>query len=152
MSKGDAAAPGSDPFTQFWTDAMGRMAAAGAASAGSNPDPAEQMRRTFFSALAEYSDQYMRSEQFLKAMKQTLDNSLALKQQINQFLTQSLQSAQMPSRSDTDHIVLLLRGLEDRVMGKLEELSNRVEALEAHRNGAPEPKRKKSKPQPRSKQ
>ena len=143
--------PGADPFTQFWTDTMGRMAGAGAASSKSVPDPTEQMRRAFFTSMAEYSDQYMRSEQFLKAMKQTLDNSLALKQQINQFLTQSLQSAQMPSRSDTDQIVLLLREMEKRVTGKLEELSDRVASLESRSDPPSKPKPKKSKPKSRSK-
>lgn len=126
---------GADPFTGFWTDMMGRMAGAGVAAPPTSPDMMAGMRKAFFGAMTEYADEFMRSEQFLTAMKKSMDSSLALKQQINQFLTSGLQSAQMPSRSDTDHIVLLIRGLEDRVIKKLDALSERIEQLETQQNG-----------------
>ncbi len=138
MPESEHAKQTTDPFTQLWTDMMGRMAGAAAVPIPTpGTDFNEQMRKTFFTALSDYSEKYMRSEQFLASMKQMMDNSLALKQQINQFLTGSLQAAQMPSRTDTDHIVLQLRGLEQRVMGKLDALTDRIDALEATSNGKP---------------
>ncbi len=137
---------GVEQFTKFWTDMMGRMAVPGVAPPGQSPEVMEQMRKTFFAALADHADQFMRSEQFLTAMKQSLDNSMALKQQVNQFLTRSLQAAQMPSRLDTDNIVLLLRGVEERVMGKLDELADRIKQIEGHENGSPKRSGAQAKP------
>ncbi len=142
---------GVDPFTGFWTDMMGKMASAGVAAPPTSPDMMAGMRKAFFGAMTEYADDFMRSEQFLTAMKKSMDSSLALRQQINQFLTSGLQSAQMPTRSDTDHIVLLVRGLEDRIVGKLDALSERVEQLETQQNGSARKTATVTKPQPQPK-
>ena len=72
----------------------------------------------------------MRSEQFLTAMKQSMDNALAAKQQVNEFLTKTLHDFQMPSSSDMDNIVLVMRAMEERIVGKLEDLAKRIERLE----------------------
>lgn len=128
---------GPDAFGKFWTDMMGRMAGgAGAASSAAGPDAVEAARKAFFSSLADQADATMRSEAFLSAMKQAMDNALNLKEQVNAFLSQGLQAARMPSRDDTDHIVLLLRGMEERLAGRLDELSARVERLERRENGS----------------
>ncbi len=147
MAEDNQAVPGFDPFMKFWADMTGRMAASGVTAPTGAPDMMAQMRKTFFGAMAEYADDYMRSEQFLSAMKQNMDNALAFKQQINQFLTSTLQSSQMPSRSDTDHIVLLVRGMESRIVEKLDDLSARVDQLEAQRNGSAKKPTGKDKPQ-----
>lgn len=135
MGDGNHSVPGGDPFTAFWSDWMTRMSGLGMAPPASAPDMMEQMRKTFFGAMARHAEEFMRSDQFLGAMKQSMDNALAFKQQLNQFLTKNLQSAQMPSRSDTDHVVLLVRGMEERLAGKLDDLSARVAELEAASGG-----------------
>lgn len=121
---------GADPFTTFWTDMMGRMASAGMTPPSPGREMADGMRKAFFEVMAEQADQFMRSEPFLAAMKQSMDNSLAWRQQMNEFLTKGLSAAQMPSRSDVEHTGALLRGMEERILRKLDELSERVERLE----------------------
>lgn len=111
---------------------MARLGGAAPKSSGT-PEAVKQMRQMFFDAWAQYAEQFMRSEQFLTAMKQAMDNALAFRQQMDQFLTQGVRNMQMPARSDADHIVLLLRSLEDRVMQRLDQLDARVSAME---NGA----------------
>ena len=132
MADGNHTSMGMDPFTRFWTEFMTR---AGGGSMmpplAMTPEGMEQARKTFFEVLAKHAEEFMRSEQFLTAMKHSLDNALAFKQQMNQFLTRGLQTAQMPSRADSDHMVLLIRGVEDRILDKLDELGERVEALES---------------------
>lgn len=130
MSGQDGSTQTFDPFSQFWTDMMGRMGAPGVApSAGSN-DWLKQMRKPFLEAMSRQAEEFMRSEQFLTAMKQSMDNALAAKQQVNQFLTKTLHDFQMPSSSDMDNLVLVMRAMEDRIVGKLEDLVERVERLE----------------------
>ena len=128
--------PGADAFAQFWTDFMKRSAGMGVAPPQPAPDVMTQMRKAFFDALAEHADRYMRSEAFLQAMKQSMDSTLAWQQQMNEFLHRSLSAAQMPSHTDTDHAVVLLRGMEDRIVGRLNDLAERIERLETSGPGA----------------
>jgi hypothetical protein len=125
-----------DPVMQFWGDFMSRMGQApgSSASAAASNESAKQMQRIFLDALAKYCDEFMRSEQFLGMMKQTMDRSLAFKQQVDQFLTGAYQSAQAPSRSDTDHIAGLLRSVEHRLLARLDEVDQRVAAVEDTRS------------------
>lgn len=131
MSAAPNTFPGMDAFTGFWTDFMNKMNAAGVPTPPAGSDVANQVRRAFFDAMARHAEEYMRSDQFLAAMKQGMDNALALQQNMNQFLQRGMAGAQMPSRVDTDHLVVLIRGMEDRLLNKLEDLQSRVERLEA---------------------
>ena len=121
-----------EQFTKFWSDMMANAGKFGGQPPPPAPDAAmKQMRRAFFDAWAAQCEEFMRSEQFLDSMKKSMDNALAFKQQMNEFFTKHLHDAQMPARSDTDSILLVLRSLEERVLTKLEDLAARVERLEA---------------------
>lgn len=122
--------PGADAFSAFWSDFFGKMAAAGIAPPQPAADVSERMRKAFFESFAKYADEFMRSEAFLKMMKQSMDHALAWQQTMNQYLQKGLAGAQMPSKPDADHVVMLVRGMEDRVMDKLEEMSRRIDDLE----------------------
>lgn len=144
---GEASYTGIDPFMRFWTDLMSRLTAAGLSPPQPSQDLMQQLRRAFFDALAEQADQFLRSEAFLNAMKQGMETSLAWQQAINQFLQKGLAAAQIPSRADAEHLVVLLRGMEERVLDRIEDLSKRVAALESERGrgagrGRAAPKRK----------
>ena len=124
---------GKDPFSSFWQDFTSRMMAAGMPAQPQNPsvEMLNNMRRMFFDSLARHSEEFMKSEQFLQGMKQAMDAGLAWQQTINQSMQKTLSAAQMPTRGDTDHIALLVRGLEDRLLSRIEELSDRVASLES---------------------
>lgn len=126
--------PGADAFTSFWSDFFGKMASAGVAPPQPSPDVTERMRKAFFESFSKYADEFMRSEAFLKMMKQSMDHGLAWQQAMNQQLQKGLTAAQMPTKSDADHIVMLVRGMEDRLVDKLEELSRRIDHLEKARS------------------
>ncbi len=123
---------GADPFSRFWTDFMGKMSSAGIAPPQPTPDFLKDIRRTFFDAMAEQADQFMRSEMFLNMMKQGVESSLAWQQMMAQFMQKGLSAAQMPSKADTDYFVVLLRGMEDRIVNRLDDLASRVENLETN--------------------
>lgn len=125
-------ASGTDPFSRFWVDLMSQMSgAAGRAQMGTpQEEVSKQMRQAFFDSWAKYCDDFMRSEAFLGMMKKSMDNALAMKQQVNEFLTKALHENQIPARSDTDSILLVLRSLEERVLDRIERLSKRLDGLE----------------------
>jgi hypothetical protein len=144
MSDTNNAMPGGDVFMKFWTDAMGKMTTVGMTPPAASPDMMDQMRKSFFGVMSQHADEFMRSEQFLETMKQTMDNALAFRQQLNQFLTQNLKSANMATSSDAEHISVLIRGMEERMMSKLDHLSERVERLETNGSAGSDDTKKKT--------
>jgi len=124
----------SDAFSRFWTDMVSKMTPPGMMSQATAPSMEEttrQMRQAFFDSWAKYCEEFMSSEQFMDAMRKSMEGALAFKQQVNEFLTQSLHESQMPSREDTDSIMLVLRSVEERVLDRLERLAHRVEGIES---------------------
>lgn len=97
----------------------------------------KRMRQAFFDAWAKHCDEFLRSDAFLDVLKKSMDSALAFKQELNEFLTKALHDQQMPARSDTDSILLVLRSMEDRVLERMDRLAHRVEALESSMSGAP---------------
>jgi len=122
--------PSPEPFFSFWASFLDKLSASGAAPVNPTQEWLNQMQRAFFDSFAEAADQFMRSETFLTAMKHGTEASLAWQHAWKQFLQKSLQAAQMPSRADADHMVILLRGMEDRMLERLDELSERIRRLE----------------------
>ncbi len=130
-----------DPFTQFWGDYFARVGL-GAPQAPPSPgtasaDAVKQMQRMFLDSLAKYCDDFMRSEQFLSMMKQSMDQSLAFKQQLDQFLTRLHQGSQSPSLTDITDLAGTLRNIESRILNRLSDLEHRVAAVEDGRGGKP---------------
>ena len=121
-----------DPFSRFWLDLMSKMSGAPFAptAAQMQDDTMKRMRQAFFDAWAKHCDEFLRSEAFLDVLKKSMDSALAFKQELNEFLTKALHDQQMPARSDTDSILVVLRSMEDRVLERIDRLSRRVDALE----------------------
>lgn len=142
MSNGTTGQGPSDPFTKAWSDFMGRMSAAmGQPAAQQQPswpdENVKQMQRTFFDAMAKQADEYLRSPQFLGMMKQMMDQSIAFKQQLDRFITEAYRGAQAPAQADMKDLADTLRGIEERLMSRIEELERRLDtAEEGPRKGA----------------
>lgn len=142
MSNGPSGQTPTDPFSKAWTDLMGRMSAAmGQPSAQQQqaawPDEnVKQMQKTFFDAMAKQADEYLRSPQFLGMMKQMMDQSIAFKQQLDRFITEAYRGAQAPAQADLQDLAGTLRGIEDRLMSRIDEMERRLDAVERPRPGA----------------
>jgi hypothetical protein len=124
-----------DPFSKMWFDMMSKLATGGFSPSSSSCSPmdeaAKQMRQAFFDAWQQQCEEFMRSEPFLAMMKRGMDNALAFREQLNEFLTKALHHGQMPARSDTDAVLLVLRSLEERLLERIDQLTERVERLES---------------------
>jgi hypothetical protein len=130
---------GMQAMSQAWMQMVGRMSsAASACSTSCDPqDAGEHVRNAVLSSLAQFTDQFLRSPPFLQMMKQSLDSSIAMRQQFNDALTQLHHSAQGVARADVDSLISSMRQAErrtrdqlDALAGKLDEISHRLEALE----------------------
>ena len=121
---------GADPYTRLWSDMMGGMTATSMSAPPGSLEMIERMRTTFFDVLSKHADEFLRSEQFLTAMKRSVDDTLAFRQQINELLSKSLESMQMVSSADVEEVVQLVRSMDQRMSDKLEEITERIERLE----------------------
>jgi hypothetical protein len=119
-------------FTQMWTELASKMAAAGMSFNPETPptDAARQMRSAFFQAMSQQADQFMRSPEFLKMMKQSMDASLAFRKQMQDFFTSAHHAAGGVARQDVDQLLSAVHHLEDRLLQRIDELSTRLELLE----------------------
>ncbi len=128
-----------DPFSRFWLDLMSKMSGTPFAptTAQVQDDAMKRMRQAFFDAWAKHCDEFLRSDTFLDTLKKSMDSALAFKQELNEFLTKALHEKQMPARSDTDSILLVLRSMEDRVLERIDRISKRVDALESRKSASP---------------
>lgn len=134
-------------FTQLWTDMAVRMAGASFAADPTAPPPeaARQTRTAMFQAMSKTADDYMRMPQFLQMVKQSMDLATTCRKQMNDFLTEMHHNAQGIAKQDIDQLMLSVRHLETRVLdgmeqicGRMEEMSQRIAALESVR-GIPTP-------------
>jgi len=128
----------SDPFSRFWVDLMSKMSGTPFAPTASQmqDDAMKRTRQAFFDAWAHHCDEFLRSDAFLDVLKKSMDSALAFKQELNEFMTKALHDQQLPARSDTDSILVVLRSMEDRVLERIDRLSSRVDALESSASGA----------------
>ncbi len=154
MSNATSGQNPADPFSKAWSDLMGRMSAAmGQPAAQQQPswpdENVKQMQRTFFDAMAKQADEYLRSPQFLGMMKQMMDQSIAFKQQLDRFITEAYRGVQAPAQADMQDLAGTLRGIEERLMTRIEDLERRLEVAEGPRKGATD--KPKSKPATRGK-
>ena len=126
-----------DPFSRFWLDLMSKMSGSAFATtaAPTQEETMKRMRQAFFDSWATHCDEFLRSDAFLDVLKKSMDSALAFKQELNEFLTKALHEQQMPARSDTDSIMLVLRSLETRVLDRIDRLSQRVDGLETAVSG-----------------
>lgn len=142
MSQNASGMPGSDLWVKAWADMMSQVMS-GQAAQGSKPsgfappsDAARQMRDAFLEAWGRQCEEFMKTDAFMDMMKKTMDQSLAFRQQMNQFLQKGLQTAQAPSRADTGDIMQFLHSFEERVLDQLDHLTKRVDAMEARNDKA----------------
>jgi hypothetical protein len=121
-----------DAFTKMWTDFMTHMMSASFSFSPESPPPemARSMRGAMFQAMSRYAQDFMRSPQFLEAMKQSTDTVILFKKALNDFLGRMQFELQNASRGDMDALFTRLRHMEMRIFDRLDDLAARLEQLE----------------------
>lgn len=118
-------------FTRMWADFASKMASAGFGFKPDAPPPeaARQMRDMALQAMSSYAEEFMRSPQFLEAMKQSMDSAIAFRKQMNDFLTRANHEMQLTAREDVDTMMQAMRHVETRLLDRMEQLADRIDAL-----------------------
>jgi BMFP domain-containing protein YqiC len=125
-----------DPFTmltRMWTEMAANAMQAWQPLAGStaSPDMFRKGRADFLQAWSDWSEQLMRSSAFLEAQKTCMNGNLAVRKQIRANLRRMQRELQLVGREDVDALVGAIRRSQRRVLDKLEETSDRMQALES---------------------
>ncbi len=132
--KGSSAGP--DALTRMWTDFATRMMSASMTFSPESPPPevARNIRGAMFQAMSRYAEEFMRSPQFLEAMKQSMDAGMLFRKMVNEFLGRLQFEMQGISRGDVDALVKRLKRMENRLADRLDDLVERLERLEARQS------------------
>src|SRR4030095_4956445 len=95
----------------------------------SPPEVAKEVRGTMFSAMSEQAEKFMRGPEFLGIMKQSLDQSIAMRKQLNELLTKAHHSVQGVAQQDVDTLLLSVRHLESRVLEQMESVVEKLDEI-----------------------
>ncbi|MGH7969028.1 MAG: hypothetical protein ACREIC_09915 [Limisphaerales bacterium] len=138
-SAGEAAA-----FQKICLETMSKMMQAAFTFTPNSPPPEvlRQIRNGIFQALSGSWEEFMRSPQFLDGMKQWMENAIAFRKISNDFMGRMRNEVQAPARSDIDNILLAVRHMEQRLLDRVDELSEQVRVLEGKTKRAPASPRK----------
>ncbi|MGO9113238.1 MAG: hypothetical protein ACLP9L_28735 [Thermoguttaceae bacterium] len=125
-----------DPFsnlTRMWMEMAANAMQAWQPSVGptASPEMFRKSRSDFMQIWSDWCEELMRSSAFLEAQKQCVSGSLAFRKQIRANLRRMQRDLQIAGREDIDALVAAVQRSQRRVLGQLDETSERLQALEA---------------------
>jgi hypothetical protein len=135
----DTATPDYQQLLQLWLE-MGSRIATATASAFGEPHPgdaAKVMRDAYLQALAQQTESFTRSPQFLEMMKQSTEAAVTFRQQTNDLLEKIHHAGGGLARSDMDSLLMAVRRCETRILDRLDEIAQKIDALESRTAATP---------------
>jgi len=128
--------PAADPATalfSFWTQwmeqsARGTQAMLEAMQAAADP---QQVQRRWLDAVAQSLEDFMRTPVFLEALKRNLKMATDLKRLQDQALQGAARQLDKPLASDITGLFERLNSTEQRIVGRLQAIEDRIKAVEA---------------------
>jgi hypothetical protein len=135
-STGTKADPTSE-FLKHWAESFARILQTACAFTPETlpPEMLRQIRASLFEGIGKAWDEYMRSPQFLESMKQLTDQAIAFRRMTNDLLVKARHETQGVAREDVDHVMVAIHHLEARVLNRMDDLAERVGAIETRLNG-----------------
>lgn len=111
-----------------------------AAAAFFSPDVLRRMQGAFFDAMAQHAEQYMRSPQFLEAMKRSMDQALQFKRQMDDFLKSNMSNAfETVTGGANTEILGAIRQTSAQLQAHLDARMDRLEARVARLESGSDP-------------
>lgn len=120
------------PFMDFWAKCMedyNEQAKTFLDGMRSSRDP-QTWKRRWLDAVSASFDAYFRSPQFLESMSKNAEMLSKVKAQTNEMTKQAARGMGIPHASDIGALIEQLRGMEDRIVQRLEKLESRLDAVE----------------------
>ena len=126
-------------FQKIWTESMSKLMQAACTFTPNSapPELLREIRSGILEALSKSWNEFLRSPQFQEGMKQWMDQAIAFRKASNDFMAKVRKEMQAPSRDDIDAVMLAVRHMETRVLGRIEELARQVNEVKARNDKAP---------------
>jgi hypothetical protein len=134
-------------FQKIWLETVTKMMQVAFTVTPNSPPPEafRHIRGGVLRTLAESWEQFLRSPQFLEAMKQSMEQAVTLRKMSNEFLGKVRHEMQAPSRDDIDTVMLAVRHMEKRLLDRMEQLSSQISEAKEYR-GTAQPRAGKARP------
>ena len=125
-----------DPMSawqRFWMDSAAQAMQSWMPAGGStqSPEIIRKARGDMMQMWSDWCEQWLRSPAFLEAQKQMLDGNLAVRKQFRTGLRKMQRELQLAGRDDIDALEAAIRRSERRILDQLDEMSSKLQALEA---------------------
>ncbi len=127
-------------FQKMWMDSFSKMMVAGLGSQTSGSPPPEafrEMRSGVFKAMAQSWEDFMRTPEFLKTMKQSMDTAIATRNAVNEFFNRAQHEFQGVNQEDFDHLMSAISEVRHRVDEINEKLSKLEQELKTQKKATP---------------
>jgi len=117
---------------QLWLETLARLGGTFSCVKPGSPPPeaARQIRGALLGAMAEQTEQFMRSEAFCQGMKESLDAAIHFQKQTQDIMTRMRHATEGVAAQDLTAAMAMLRQMEDRLLDRLDELDSRLQRLE----------------------
>ena len=124
-------------YGKMWSDFAATLTKAGMAFSPEDtpPDAARSVRTNVLKAWSQYCDDFLRSQEFVNTMKQSMKQSIEFKKQMNQMLGNVHHEFQGASRQDIDHLMQTISHLERRIVDSVERMENQLDAMGKRMDG-----------------
>ena len=118
-------------YGKMWSDFAATLTKAGMAFSPEDtpPDAARSVRTNVLKAWSQYCDDFLRSEEFVNTMKQSMKQSIEFKKQMNQMMGNVHHEFQGASRQDIDHLMQTISHLERRIIDSVERMESQLDAM-----------------------
>jgi hypothetical protein len=118
-------------FLKFWTDSFSRLGQAAFCLSpdATPPEQARQIRAGVFRAMAEAWDDMLRSPEFLKSLKELMDQGIAFQKFNNGLMAKARRDLGGVGPEDVDALAAATRRVETRVLERLDVLSRQMTEL-----------------------
>lgn len=119
------------PFAKFWEKYF-EQANGATRELLENVDgtKAKVWQRQWLDAISKSMDAYMRSEPFLRAMKQNADMMIATKTHSDDLATEFARNANIPTATDISGLFERLHGIENVILDRLGRIEERITTIE----------------------
>ena len=120
-------------WTRFWMDSAAQAMQSWMPAGGStqSPELVRKARGDMMQMWSDWCEQWMRSPAFLETQKQMLDGNLAVRKQFRAAVRRMQREMQLAGREDIDALEAAIRRSERRILDQLDEMSSKLQALEA---------------------
>ncbi len=126
------------PMQAMWQQMMSQFARAGApAASGAAPasvaqtssEVLRQMQKAWLESMSRWAEEYLRSPQFLEQMKHSLENALAMRRQVEDFIRKASEQS-FGSTLGVYDAVGAVRDAESWLSRRIDEVAERLDAIE----------------------